>query len=281
MIFVTLVLILAVLFVILNQGGEIASVAFNDDVDSNAAVQQLKIPANSLIVSGGGGTAVKFPDVEGMWIKRIRVVDETAGATGGFFYFKGMLDDRKFYYNKEALVGDLLIHTIEFPDGMFRIPPKAEPVVYCNISGAGSEQHSVIFDVFFPHLPTVPKVVPNGVPIARYGKKTGTLIADTLSGVEDIHTDLEDSMIAFSEDPEREYCLHKIIPAPGLAGVGLLGIRHQNGMFDRLFPPVFANAITCPAYELNYLFPANSPPQTLGCGAVTTATEMAIELGVL
>lgn len=222
---------------------------------------------------------IKLPNIDGMYLKAIRWADETAGGTGGYLYFMGKGDDRKYRFGKNKLVGDLLVGEIEFPDGVFPMPKGQRIRCVGDASGAGAEQHVVLLDIWNPSLPNIEIFKNESVShIHRLGKKTGTLTAATPSGLGNILTGFEDSEIQLPETAEDRYVLTRLGNYPGLAGVGVCGVRHQNGLFDRLFPTIYAAAVKGIDYPIGWVFSGESPPLLVGAGVVTTSTEFTVEI---
>ena len=256
------------------------TVGFAEDLDTSGGAAQLA----SLLQQRGGidnpdADTIRLPDVSGMYLKAIRVADESGSGTGGYLHFVGKGDERKYRFGKDKLVGDNFVQEIVFPDNVFRLPKKQKIKCYANLSGSGAEQHAVLLDIYNPLLPAVQKF--GNVPVHHLhmlGKKTGTLTAATPSGLGNPLTSLEDSEIQFSEDEKSIYAITRFGNYPGLAGVGVCGMRHQNGLFDRLFPAIIASGVKGTLYPLGWTFNGDSPPLMVGAGVVTTSTEYTLEI---
>ncbi len=113
----------------------------------------------------------------------------------------------------------------------------------------------------------------------NYGLKTGTLVANQLSGRNDIlgHTAaFEDSELSFARNPNDKYVLYGIIPTPGGAGYNIVGFEHPTGEFFMLWPSVYAAATPI-------FYPMDQPwrfsgaekegPKLVAAGVGTTSTE--------
>lgn len=266
--------------------GRICSAAFNEDLDLNAAAAQLA----ALLEQRSGITlpdadTVQLPDIDGMFLLAIRWADETAGALDGYLHFPGKGSDRKYRFGMDALIGDRLVGEILFPPGAFPLSPKQKIKAFGSKSGSGAEQHAIVLDFWHPGLLDIP----NGLQLAldvkshihRLGLKTTTLTAQTPSGLNSIlgdETAYEDSEIEFGTTKDNQYVLRRIGSFPGLAGVGICGVRAPDGLSDRLFPTVFASAIKGYEFDLGWLFTGDAVPRLIGAGAVTTSTEWTIEL---
>jgi len=262
--------------------GNVHSFLHSEDLDLNAAAATIAAALGQRNCILPDADTIKLPDEDGMWLKRIMSADETAGGLGGYSEFLGKGSERKFRFGKNPEIGDLLRCMVEFEDETFPMLKGGRIKVVGNKSGTGAEQHNVIHDIYIPSLPDVE--IYNG-PVKHYhmlGVVTGTLVANTISGLNSVlgdETALQDSEIQFPEDPGKEYVLKGFWPVPGGAGYGALGFRHPNGKMDRLAPAVFASAIQAPYYPLNWKFTGDAPPRAIGCGVGTTSTELTMLLG--
>jgi len=259
--------------------GEISTVGFNEDIDLNAGAATIAaISAGMLNCTLDDADTIKLPEVEGMYIKAIRWHDETAAGTGGYLHFPGYNAERKYRFGKDALTGDLLTGELIFPDNYFMLPKGQTIKCVGDASGSGAEQHTVLLDIYFPHLPSVSKYAGGKAKeILMVGKKTGTLVANSLTGLVKIHTAFEDSEPALAEDKDARYGLMRLGAYPSGAGYGILGVRHQNGMVDRLFPAMIT-AVKGVNYPIGWLFDGDAAPKTVGCGVGTTSSEMTLEI---
>lgn len=255
-------------------------------MDLNAAIGQLAALLGML-----GGVTLKdadtmvLPNVDGMYLLAVRGCDETAGGTGGYLHFPGLIGDRKLRFGKDAVIGDRLLWEILFPPGRFPLAPGQKIKCYGNISGAGAEQHVVLLDIWMPNLadiPTVAPTTPMGMGIVKLGLKTGALTVQTPSGLASVlgdETAFEDSEIEFGTSKDNEYALLSIGNYPGGAGYGICGVRAPDGLSDRLFPAIFASAIKGYDFDLGWLIRGDAPAKLLGAGVGTTSTEWTLTLG--
>lgn len=262
--------------------GEIHSFLHSEDIDLNAGAATIAAALAQLNCILKDADTIKLPDADGMYLKRILGMDETAGGLGGYTEFIGKGAERKFRWGKNPEIGDLLRTFIEFEDNFFPMLKGGRIKVVGNASGSGAEQHAVIHDIYIPSLPDVPIYTGRVKHLHMLGVMTGTLVANTPSGLNSLlgdETALQDSEIQFAEDPDKRYVLKGYWPVPGGAGYGALGFRHPNGKIDRLAPAVIASAIQSPYYELNWEFTGAAPPRAIGCGVGTTSTELTVLLG--
>lgn len=261
--------------------GAFHSYVFNEDLDLNAAIGALAAALGQKHCTLPDADTIQLPNEEGMYLKRIRTADETAGGLAGYLHFKGKGSERKFRFGQLVEIGDHLINTIEFEDNEFPLPPGQKIGCFGNISGSGAEQHAVILDIFIPSIPEPPKHIGAVKHLHMLEAMSGTLVANTLSGLNSVlgnETALSDSEIQFAED--KNYVLKGYWATPGGgAGYGVLGVRHPSGEIDRL-SPASIGAVTIPPYiELNWAFHGKAPVRTVGSGVGTTSSGLTMLLG--
>jgi len=215
-----------------------------------------------------------------MYLKSIRWHDETAAGTGGSLTFTGYNADRKIRFGKVSLTGDLLTGEIIYPDNVVQLPPGQEITCIGDASGSGAEQHTVLLDIYYPHIPDMPMFGNRPVKnMMLVGKKTGTLVANSLTGLSDITSSFEDSEIQLAED-DTMYAVTRLGAFPSGAGYGIVGLRAPDAMSDLLFPAMIT-AVKGVYYPIGWVFRGDAPPKTLGCGVGTTSVEMVLEIMTL
>lgn len=259
--------------------GRISTCGFNEDLDLNAGAATIAvIGAGQLLVSKHDADTIKLPNTKGMELRAIRWHDETAGGTGGSLALPGYNAERKVRFGKDTLTGDLLTGEIIYPPGVFKLPPSQKISCIGNASGSGAEQHTVLLDIYYPDLPDVPMLGQGQGGLAMLvGKLTGTLVANSLTGMSDIISGFQDSETPLAETEENKYAITRLGAFPSGAGYGILGLRHQDGKSDLLFPAMIT-AVKGNYYPIGWLFSGDSPPKTIGCGVGTTSSEMILEI---
>ena len=261
------------------------TIGWGEDIDLNASSGKLATLLGQRPNFRDGTDDLRIP--YDIFIKRIWTSEETVGegGTDGNLLESTKPFDRgntKTIYrqqNETSAEFPFVVHT--FPGVGFFI--KAGTILQCTgaTSGSGIEQHVMLLDCHSPNFRPAMRVgnpdAP-GVPIG-HGLKTGTLVAATLSGENDIlgHTaDYEDSALPFGINPERNYTLYGLNPRPGLAAVGVVGFLHPGGDFYWLRPSVYA--VDSPVtYMMEQPWSFNgaekAAPKLVAAGAVTTSTE--------
>lgn len=266
--------------------GRFVDFAFNEDLDLNAAPAQLAaLKEMRAGITLEDADTIRLPNIPGMWLQAIRWMDETAGGTGGYLHFPGKGSDRKYRFGKTTLLGDLLVGEILFAPNEFPLSPHQKIKAFGDDSGSGAEQHAIIGTFWHPTLPPIPNglgvALPEKAHVHRLGLKTGTLTAQTPSGLSSVLGDgtaFEDSEIEFGTTAKNQYMLRSIGNYPGLAGVGICGVRSPDGLSDRYFPSIIASAVKGIDFEIGWLFNGDAGPKLLGAGAVTTSTEWTEEI---
>lgn len=268
---------------------EVVTVGWDEDIDlvgGAAAIAAMKGQDHLRGLSGTDDIKVNNPG--GVFLKRIRWVDESGSGVGGYI---GRHDkSRKYRFGKRAIV-DPLAAEVEFDshDGGGEYIPQ-NTILSCigNVTGV-AEQHAVLMDWIVPDIPAV-ETVPWGSwkREIHLGVKTGTLVANTVSGFTDIINNFEDSEQAFGEDAEAEFCLISVTPSPGGAGYGVLGVAHNNRIVHRLFPALLGTANAKEYFITNnvgerapWKFTGKTAPLAIGSGVATTSTEMLVRIGIL
>ena len=261
------------------------TIGWGEDLDLNASSGRIASLLNQVPDFRDGTDDLRIPfDI---FIKRIWTAEETVGegGTDGNLLQStkpfGRGNTKTIYrqQNETQTAHPFVVHT--FPGAGFFIKEGTILQATGATSGAGIEQHVMLLDCYSPNYrpqiqlgnPTTP-----GVPIA-HGLKTGTLVAATISGKNDLlgHTaDYEDSELPFGIEPERQYTVYGLIPRPGLAAVGVVGFRHQSGMLDWLRPSVFAldaSVVFMMEQPWGFNGAEKGAPKLVAAGAVTTSTE--------
>jgi len=219
------------------------------------------------------------------YLKRLLYADETVGSTGAIITTdKPLMGNKATIWRENKIpVGDNTIIVEEWP-GLGQLLPKGS-VLSCTgaASGSGAEQHAAILHMHSPHFkPPMPlgnPLDPGGLFI-DYGLLTGTLVAATLTGENDILAHIanyQDSEPGFGVNPQDRYTVYGLVNGPGGAGYGVCGLMHPSRQFYMLWPAVFASAVM--AYEC----PLDQPwaftggycegPRLVGAGVGTTSTE--------
>lgn len=261
------------------------SVGWNEDIDLNAAAGALATLLGQAPNFRQGADELLLPYA--CYLKRLWYCDETvAGAGGGVLVVdKGLADRQLTLWRQNALqVGDNSIQMAEWP-GLGQLLPKGSVLsLTAGQSGSGAEQHTCILDMHAPGFRPSAYVRgdvedPDGL-FVDYSLLSGTLVADTLSGGNDILAhiaDYQDSEPAFGVDRDRLYTVYALTNAPGGAGYGVCGFRHPSADFYFLRPAIFASAVS------GYKFPMDQPwrfngddrvaPRLVAAGVGTTSTE--------
>ena len=268
---------------------EIVTVGWNEDIDLVGGAAAIAAMKGQDHLRGLSGTDdIKVNNKDGVFLKRIRWVDEAGSGAGGYV---GRSDkSRKYRYGKKVVV-DNLAGELEFEGnnggGEF-IPQNTVLSCFGNVTGQ-AEQHVVLMDWIVPDIPAV-ETVPWGSWKREIwlGVKTGTLVAATVTGFTDIINNFEDSEQAFGEDPEAEFCLISVTPSPSGAGYGVLGVAHNNRIVHRLFPAKLGTANAKEYLITNNLgepapwkFTGKTAPLAVGSGVSTTSMEMLLRIGIL
>ena len=268
-----------------NYPSPMFTIGWGEDIDLNAASGALATIKEQRPDFRDGTDDLRIP--YDIFIKRIWTTDETLGVGGGDGYRLASTKpfgrgNTKTVYRQQmenSAEWPVVVHT--FPGPGFFI--KEGTILQATGAKGGSvaEQHVMLLDCHSPSFrpairlgnPAAP-----GVPIG-HGLKTGTLVAATISGKNDIlgHTaDYEDSELPFGIEPERQYTVYGLNPRPGLAGVGVVGLLHQSGALHLLRPAVFA-VDTPIIYIMEQPWSFNgaekAAPKLVAAGAVTTSTE--------
>ena len=254
---------------------------FNEDLDTNAAIAQIAAALGQKHCNLPDADTIQLPDEQGMYLKRIRTMDETAGGLAGYLHFVGKGAERKFRFGQLVEIGDHLINTIEFKDGEFPLSPGQKIKCFANISGGGAEQHAYILTIFIPSIVEPPLYTGPVEHMHMLEAMSGTLTANTLSGLNSVlgdETALSDSEIQFATD--KRYVLKGYWATPGGgAGYSVLGMRHPTGEIDRLSPVSIA-AITIPPFvKLDWEFKGKAPVRIVGSGVGTTTSGLTMLLG--
>jgi len=259
------------------------SVGWNEDIDLSGGAAAIATILQQAPNFRSGADDLKLP--YDCYLKRLWYCDETVGATGAILTVdKPLAATKTTIWRENALpVGDNTIIVQEWP-GQGQLIPK-DSILSCTgaASGAAAEQHTCILDLHSPHFrPDCPlgnPYDPQGL-LIDYSLLTGTLVAQTLTGENDILGHIaayQDSEPRFGIDSSKNYTLYGLIPAPGGAGYGVCGFKHPSGQFYVLRPAIFASAVTAPEYLLDQPWAFNggygAAPRLVGCGVGTTSTE--------
>lgn len=259
------------------------SIGWGEDIDLSGGAAVIATIL-SQIPDYRDGTDDIIADVP-LWIKRLLYADETVGDVAG-----AKLDaDRPFGNTKNiwrakqetSAEHPVLIH--EWPGRGFFVPAGTKLSMTGSSAGAGIEQHTCILHCYSPGFTPSLRLGFGDPQRAKmyiaHGLKTGTLVAATLSGNNDLlgHTAAyEDSELSFGIDEAARYVLYGVVPRPGLAGVGIVGFKHPSGQLYSLFPSIFAAdaPITYPM-DQPWVFSGaeKAAPRLVGAGAVTTSVE--------
>jgi len=197
---------------------------------------------------------------------------------------KPLADTKLTIWRKNKLtVGDNSIIICEWPGDGQLLPKDSVLSMVGGPSGSGAEQHTCILHLHSPHFrPPLDLGSPydgKGLYI-DYGLLTGTLVAQTLTGENDVLGHIaayQDSEPRFGINADRKYTLYSSVNAPGGAGYGVYGFMHPSRQYYMLWPAIFASAVQ------GYEFPMDQPwafdggyaagPRLVGAGVGTTSTE--------
>lgn len=264
------------------------SLAWGEDIDLSGGAASLAVIKDLLPKWLSGTDDIRINT--DMYIKRILTMGETVGTPG-----EAILTSDVPFGKTTNVYREQLGSSAEFPIGMFEYPGRGLLVEKGTIlsftaasSGSGIEQHACVLHCYAPSMRfrDTPFGNPGGARyFYNYGLKTGTLVANTLSGRNDLlgHTAaFEDSELSFPKQPNDKYVLYGLIPRPGLAGVGLVGFEHPNGEFYMLWPSLITG--DSPLYypmDQPWMFNGSEKegPKLVAAGAVTTSTEFQPLLG--
>lgn len=268
---------------------EVVTIGWNEDIDlvgGAAAIAAMKGQDHLRGLSGADDIKVNKPG--GLFLKRIRWVDESGSGEGGFV---GRNDkSRKYRFGKKVIVdSDPAEIVFDSHGGGGEYIPQNTLLSCFGNSTAVAEQHAVLLDCIMPDIPAV-ETVPWGSwkREIHLGVKTGTLVAATVTGFTDILNNFEDAEQAFGEDPDAEFCLISVTPSPGGAGYGVLGVVHNNRIVHRLFPAKLGTQNAKEYFITNNLgerapwkFTGKTAPLAVGSGVSTTSTELMVRIGIL
>ena len=266
-----------------NPTGSMFSLAWAEDIDLNAAAGAL---ATVL------GLAPNFYDgVDDFllpydcWLKRLLYRDETVAGAGQAILTAdkqiGRTATQTIWRQNALTKGDNAILVHEWPGHGLFLPKDTILSLVGGQSGSGAEQHVCVIDLHSPSFqPLSMKTGQEVGELVAFMLKTGTLVASTLSGNNDIlgHTAaFEDGELSFGSEGDRLQTLLGIVNGPGGAGVGLCGFKHTNGELFFLRPTVFAGDVTSYFMPLDQQWQFENTqkgaPRLVGAGQVTTSTE--------
>lgn len=261
------------------------TIGWGEDIDLNAGSGRLASIKEQRPDFRDGTDDLRIP--YDIFIKRIWTLEETVGVGGGD---GNLLQATKPFGrgNTKTIYRQQMETSAEFPLVYHTFPGLGFFIKEGTIlqatgakSGTGAEQHVMLLDCHSPGFrPNIQLGTPQtpGVPIA-HGLKTGTLVAATISGKNDLlgHTaDYEDSELPFGIEPEKQFTVYGLNARPGLAGVGVVGFLHPGGALHWLRPAVFA-VDTPISYIMEQPWAFNgaekAAPKLVAAGAVTTSTE--------
>lgn len=264
------------------------SLAWAEDIDLNAGAATIATVLGLAPNFYDGADDFLLP--YDCWLKRLLYRDETVAGAGQALLTSdkpiGRTQSKTVWRQNTLTKGDNAILVHEWPGHGLFLPENTLLSMVGGQSGSGAEQHVCIIDLHSPNFQPSSqgdRGFSLGNPIGEqiaFMLKTGTLVASTLSGSNDIlgHTAaFEDSELPFGSEGDKTFTLHGIVNGPGGAGVGLCGFKHQNGEFFFLRPTVFAGDVT------SYYMPTDQKwgfrnthkgaPKLVGAGQVTTSTE--------
>lgn len=259
------------------------SVGWNEDIALNGGAAPIATMLQQKPDFRSGADDLKLP--YDCFLKRLLYCDETVGSTGAIVTIDKPLANSKLtiWRQNKLAMGDNSIIIVEWP-GQGQFLPK-DSVLSCTgaASGSGAEQHTCILDMhsptFRPNLALGGPSDPKGLYI-DYGLLSGTLVAATLTGENDILAHIaayQDSEPVFGIQRERAYTLYAIVNGPGGAGYGVCGFLHPSREFMFLRPAIFASAVQALEFPLDqpWAFDGGheASPRLVACGVGTTSTE--------
>jgi len=267
-----------------NAPNPMFSVGWNEDIDLNAGAATIATILAQQPNFRSGPDDLKLP--YDCYLKRLLYCDETvAGASGSVLTVDKPLANTKLtvWRKNKLAVGDNSIIIEEWP-GQGQLLPKGSVLsAVGGPSGSGAEQHTLILHLHSPHFKpplTLGHPYDDKGLYTDYGLLTGTLVAQTLTGENDILGHVaayQDSEPRYGIDSDKRYTLYSIVNGPGGAGYGVCGFMHPSRLYYMLWPAIFASAVQ--AYE----FPLDQPwgfaggseeaPRLVGAGVGTTSTE--------
>ncbi len=266
-----------------NPPAPMFTIGWGEDIDLNAAPGALAtLLSQQPDYRDGSDDLIPTTDI---FIKRLWYMDETVGAPGDALLQAdrtvGKIPSKTIWRQQMGTSAEFPIQVHEFPGNGFLIPQGTKLSATGASAGSAGEQHVMLLDCWSPGFrPPMTLGNPNapGTPVA-HGLKTGTLVAATISGKNDIlgHTAAyEDSELSFGVDPSARYTLYGVIPRPGLAGIGVFGFLHPSGLYHVLRPSIIvANSPIFYLLDQPWAFNGaeKQAPRLVGAGGVTTSTE--------
>jgi len=283
---IILILIVAVLIAVQLNGMEEFEMGWVEDIDLNAAIGTLAPMFGQDQLRTRSGDQLKVSLEGGLYIKRIRTMDESGGGVDGYLTIGGV--ERNIYFGQYKTDG---IAEIVFPGLGIHVPKNTAMDCVGNKSGSGAEQHVVLLSCYSPAIPEVTRVSLSSVKESFvFSVSTGTLIAATFGdGSKTILDNLDDSEESFPLRAEDKYVLVGVINGSPGAGYGVCGFRHPNLKVDRAFPSaqlvgqgrIFYVDDENPTPEYGYGFDGDASPLAMAAGVGTTAVPVAFIVGKL
>lgn len=268
------------------DGMESFEIGYLEDIDLNAAIGAISPLLGQDQLRTRVGDQLKVSLGGGLYIKKIRVMDESGGGVDGYLTIAGI--PRNIYFGQYKSDG---IVEITFPGLGIHVPKNTTIDCVGNMAGSGAEQHAVILTCYSPAVPEV-----NRVPLSSikenfiFSVTTGTLVAATFGDAsKTILDNLDDSEESFPLLSEEKYVLVGVINGSPGAGYGVLGFRHPNLIVDRVFPSaqlvgqgrIFYVDEENPTPEYGYGFDGDASPLAMAAGVGTTAVPVAFIVGKL